>query len=134
VVVSPVPPTASLSTPPGLRTDIERTDQAVIFHLAGRLDIPGTMQLWSELRSAQLDRPVVILDLAGVPEIEPCALAVFATTQRRLRAKRQRFGLWRVRAQPLELITQRRLHRLINVISGPVDEWLDGPTAASVAS
>jgi anti-anti-sigma regulatory factor len=134
VVASCAAPIDPFIKSPGLRTDIERTDRAVIFHLVGRLDIPGSIQLWSQLRTAQLDRPVVILDLAAVPEIEPCALAVFATTQRRLRVKRLRFGLWGVRAQPLELITQRRLHRLVDVVTGPIDVWLDGATAASVAS
>jgi len=134
VVAVPIAPTSPPTGLPGLRADVERTDRAVIFHLTGRLDIPGTMTLWSELRRTRIDRPVVLLDLAGVPEIEPCALAVFATTQRLMRLKRHRFGLVHVRAQPLGMVRQRHLHRVVEIISGPLEEWLDGPPATSAAS
>ncbi len=124
------PPATGLVRP-NLRVELEITDDAVVAHLAGRLDIRGSMQLWSVLRHLTVDRPLLLLDLAGVPEIEPRALAVVVATQQRLGHTRSRLALWRLRAQPLRLFRERRLHQVVEIVRGPLDVWLAGQRAAN---
>jgi anti-anti-sigma regulatory factor len=99
-------------------------DDAVVIHLVGRLDIPGLLQFRRILRTMVIDRPWMLLDLAAVPEIHPGVLAVLSATQRRLRRQGSRLALWRLRAQPLQLVRDSRLYRGIDIVTGPLTDWL----------
>jgi hypothetical protein len=106
-----------------LRTHVEVGDDAIVVRLTGRLDVPSSSQLWSLLGNLPLDRPWLVLDLAGVPEIERGALAVLAAAPQRLGHGR-RLALWRVRAQPLALLRENELQRVVEIVSGPLETWL----------
>jgi len=101
-------------------------DDALVIHLVGRLDLPGLLQLRKVLRTVVIDRPWVLLDLAAVPEFHHGVLAVLSATQRRLRRHGSRLALWRLRAQPLQLVRDGRLIRGVEVVTGPVADWLAG--------
>lgn len=89
----------------------------MLVRVTGRLDIPGSMTLWARLRRTPVDRPMMVVDLAGVPEADPCALAVLVATQHRLRKSRSRLALDRVPHQPMQLMRARRQYRDIEVLS-----------------
>jgi anti-anti-sigma regulatory factor len=99
-------------------------EDAVVIHLVGRLDLPGLLEFRRMLQSIVIDRPWMLLDLAAVPEIHPGVLRVLNAAQRRLTHQGSRLVLWRLRAQPLQLVRDSRLDRGIDIVTGPLTEWL----------
>jgi hypothetical protein len=62
-------------TAPPLTAELDYVDDdALIIHLAGRLDIPGLLQLRRMLRSIVPDRPWLLLDVTAIPEFHPSTL------------------------------------------------------------
>lgn len=109
--------------PLGVRFEDFRGDTVVI-HLSGRLDIPGLLALRRVLHRMAVTRPWVILDLAGVPEFDPSAIAVLARIQRGLRRQGAHLALWQLRAQPRRLAEDKRLYRIVDIVRGDLTGWL----------
>lgn len=105
-------------------SEVEVSERLQVMHLVGRLDIPGALELRRELRRAKAERPWLVLDLAGVPEMDGCALDVLHLAAGRFDRAGTTLALWRVRTQPLSLVLERGFHRVVPVISGPLDDWL----------
>jgi anti-anti-sigma factor len=99
-------------------------DDALIIHLAGRLDIPGLLQLRRMLRSIVPDRPWLLLDVTAIPEFHPSTLTVLAAAQRRIRCHGSRLVVWRPQPQPADVMRQAGFHTAVEVVTAPVDQWL----------
>jgi anti-anti-sigma regulatory factor len=104
-------------------------DDALVIHVVGRLDIAGLQHLRGILRALVPDRPWLVLDVAAVPEFHPSTVTVLAAAQRRFRSHGSRLALWRPPAQPAGIIRDAGFHSAINVVTGPLDEWLTSQRA-----
>jgi anti-anti-sigma factor len=99
-------------------------DDVLVIHLAGRLDIPGLLQLRKMLRALVPDRPWLILDVAAVPEFHSSTVTVLAAAQRRVRCHGSRLVVWRPQPQPAEILRHAGFHSAVEVVTAPVDQWL----------
>ena len=96
----------------------------IVVHLSGRLDLAGLLALRRVLRRLAITRPWVILNLAGVPEFHASTAAVLIRTQQGLRRRGGHLALWQLRGQPRQLVEDKRLFRVLDVVRGDLNGWL----------
>lgn len=96
----------------------------IVVHLSGRLDLAGLLALRRVLRRLAITRPWVILDLAGVPEFHTSTAAVLIRAQQGLRSQGGHLALWQLRGQPRQLVEDKRLLRVLDVVRGDLTGWL----------
>lgn len=97
---------------------------AIVVHLSGRLDLAGLLALRRVLRRLAVTRPWIVLNLAGVPEFHASTAAVLIRAQQGLRRQGGHLALWQLRGQPRQLVEDKRLSRILDVVRGDLTGWL----------